>query len=326
MNPRRVLIAAAAGAALLAGCGPAPQLKLGLRTVSVTVPRVITPVLQMLPPSAPVAAPLPPITPVLNQLPPAEPLPAPSAQPAGTPKPSCPQAPPLAVPARPASETVNAPPVNQQFLQRGAGSYTTATRKGTLDATIQVTITDAPSTVTSTGQKVEGWRVQQYDPRTKTRSVEVYQLLLPSTSPLATSPGVYLVGLAWSDPIRGTLSFQPSGNGLYVLPTPVQVASNAAQYAGIATDPNSLTTLQLTRNVHARKRIDACGQLVDTWTVAMTGVLTSPQAQWNVTWNQQIATAYGAVDVDELFALATADGVTSWTRRLLSTTVPKGVS
>jgi hypothetical protein len=55
-------------------------------------------------------------------------------------------------------------------------------------------------------------------------------------------------------------------------------------------------------------------------------VLTSPQAQWNVTWNQQIATAYGAVDVDELFALATADGASSWTRRLLSTTVPKGVS
>jgi len=188
-----------------------------------------------------------------------------------------------------------------------------------------VTITALPETTASNGQKVKSWRVQQVDPATKFGAVEVYQLVMPSTAAGATDPGVYLVGLAWTDPVRGSLTFQPSGNGLQVLPSPVQVATNNAQYPGIATDPDTLTTLQLVRNVRGRKRIDVCGQLVDTWTVEMSGTLTTPSAQWTVTWNQQIATAYGAVDVDELFAIQDVKGGLLWTRRLINRTVPKEI-
>jgi len=265
---------------------------------------------------APVA--LPPVSPVVDQLPPPAPV-------AVTTKDACPKAPALAVPEHPAVETIDDTPASQVFVQRSTGDFATTASKGSLVGDVQVTITALGETATSNGQKVKAWRVQQVDAKTKTRAVEVYQLVLPSTAPGATDAGIYLVGLAWSDPVRGVVTFQPAGNGLFVLPSPVAVAQNDAQYASIATDPNTLTTLQLVRNVRARKRIDVCGDLVDTWTVQMTGTLTTPSAQWNVTWNQQIATAYGAVDVDELLELHDAPGTLSWSRHLVSTTVPAEV-
>jgi hypothetical protein len=320
MRATRATAAAIAATALLSACGPESHLKLDLRTVAVTVPRIVAPAVALVPPSVPPPVALPPVPPLGSQLP--------TTVPASVPAPSatvpCPKAPSLAVPKHPATTIVDASPATQTFEQRASGDYQAASGKGAFTGTVQVTITDLPDTTTGSGQQVKSWRVQQVDPVTKTRSVEVYQLLLPSSAAGATAPGVYLVGLAWSDPVRGALTFQPSGNGLYVLPSPVQVATNDAQYAGIATDPDTLTTLQLVRNVRGRKRVDVCGQLVDTWTVEMSGTLTSPSAQWQVTWDQQIATAYGAADVDELLDLTDAkNSGLSWSRRLISTTVPR---
>lgn len=329
MRPSRATAVTLAAATLLSACGPASALHLSLRIVAVTVPRIVTPALQLVAPSAPPPAALPamPST-VISELPP--PISPMSSMSPSSPPPSavqtraCPPAPPLAVPEYPARLTVTAGPATQAFVQRSTGRFQTVSGKGSLDGSVRVTVTDLPKLATSSGQTVLPWQVQQVDPATRTRSVEVYQLLLPSSAIGASPPGVYLVGLAWSDPVRGTLSFQPSGNGLYVLPSPVQIAQNSEQYVGIATDPNTLTTLQLTRNVTGRKRVDVCGQLVDTWTVEMTGTLTSPSAQWNVTWNQQLATAYGAADVEELFTVTDIkDNGVSWTRRLISTRVPK---
>ena len=320
MRPTRAVALALAAVGALSACGPASHLRMNLRTVSVTVPRVVAPAVQLVPPSAPPPLALPPIGPVINQLPPPT-----TVTPAVTTN-TCPTAPSLATPAHPASVTVDNAPTTQSFLQRATGSFAKGATKGTFTGDVQVTVTDLPPTTSSNGQQVKGWRVQQFDPVTKTRAVEVYQLVLPSSAAGASDPGVYLVGLAWSDPVRGDVTFQPVGNGLYVLPTPVQVASNDAQYAGIATDPNTLTTLQLVRNVRGRHRVDVCGQLVDTWTVQMSGTLTTQSAQWTVTWNQQIATAYGAVDVDELLGFQDPKGGLSWSRRLISRTVPKETS
>lgn len=314
MRPTRA-VAIALTLATLAACGPESRLRLNLRTVGVTVPRVVAPAVQLVPRSAPMPVALPPVDSVVDQLPPPTPV-------AVATKAACPTAPALAVPKHPASETIDDAPASQAFVQRSTGEFATTTAKGSVAGDVQVTVTALGETATSTGQKVKAWRVQQVALATKTRAVEVYQLVLPSTAPGAIDPGIYLVGLAWSDPVRGELTFQPSGNGLLVLPSPVAVANNDAQYASIATDPNTLTTLQLVRNVRARKRIDVCGELVDTWTVEMTGTLTTLSAQWSVTWNQQIATAYGAVDVDELLELHDAQGSVSWKRRLVSTTVP----
>ncbi|HVT64266.1 MAG TPA: hypothetical protein VHD81_03870 [Mycobacteriales bacterium] len=314
MRPTRAGAALLVTIALLSACGPAKQLKLDLRTVGVTVPRVVTPAVALVPPSAPPPAPLPPIPPVQTQLPPVPPV--------VPPPPTCPKASPLAVPDRPAGVSV-VPPASQTFVHKAHYVVSSGKLTASADDLVKVTIKNLPDTTTSTGQVVKSWRVQQVDVAAKSRAVEVYQLVMPSGAVDATTPGVYLVGLAWSDPVRGKLTFQPLGNGLEVLPSPVQVAQNPAQYAGIATDPDTLTTLELIRNVGARKRIDLCGHVVDTWTVKMTGTLVSPKTALQVTWNQQFATAYGAADVDELFSISDLTGGGSWSRRLVSTTVPK---
>lgn len=317
MRPTRAVAVAVAATALLSACGPQSHLRLNLRTVSVTVPRVVAPAVQLVPPSLPPAVALPPIPPIANSFPVAPLPPPPKANP-------CPTAPSDATPAHEASVVVDKAPFSQVFVQRATGDFTNGTSKGSLAGAVQVTIADLPDSKASNGQQVKAWRVEQWDPVRKTRAIEVYQLVLPSSAPGAADPGVYLVGLSWSDPVRGTVTFQPVGNGLEVLPSPVQVASNAAQYASIATDPNTLTTLQLVRNVLGRHRVDVCGQLVDTWTVQMSGTLTTPNAQWQLTWNQQLATAYGAVDVDELLQLSAPAG-NGWSRHLVSTTVPKEI-
>lgn len=317
MRSTRAVTTALALAVLLSACGPDSDLRLNLRTVGVTVPRVVAPAVQVVPQSAPSPVALPPVAPVVNQLPP------PAAAPPAAPADPCPPAPDLAVPARAASQTVDDAPAEQTFVQHGTEDVTTAEGTESLEGDVQVTITRLPETTSSTGQRVKAWRVQQVALATNTRAVEVYQLAQPSTAPGATAAGVYLVGLAWSDPVRGEVTFQPAGDGLFVLPSPVVVASNDAQEAGIATDPDTLTTLELVRNVRARKRIDVCGQLVDTWTVEMSGTLTTPSTQWNVTWKQQLATAYSAVDVDELLQLEDLTGGVSWSRHLVSASVPE---
>ena len=319
----RKAIALGLAAALLTACGPEPRLRLSMRTVAVTVPRLVAPAAELVAPSAPPLAPLPAVPPIVTQLPPLTPTVESAPVVVTEPVDDCPAAPTFAVPEASASETVNQPPADQTLLQRSTGKFTAGTTEGTLDDQVQVTITRLPATTTVTGQEVRPWRVQQIDTLTQARSVAVYQLLLPSSTPGASSPGVYLVGLAWSDHVRGALTFQPSGNGLFVLPSPVAVSQNDAQYVGIATDPNTLTTLSLTRNVRARKRVDACGQLIDTWTVEMTGTIVAPGAQWDVTWNQQFATAYGAVVVEDVLGLVDPKGGPSWMRRLVSTTVPE---
>jgi hypothetical protein len=323
----QVLLAIPLCAALLTGCGPKSPLDLDLRTVSISVPRLLTPAIQLVPPS-PVPQPvrLPQLPPLITALPTIQSLPPlPSAAPA---TPGCPKAGPLDVPAQPASLTVDAPPAAGSFVQTSTGTYAGSTgtpAAGSLAGQIEVDVKRLPPATTSPGQQVDAWQVIRLDNARKSRSVEAYQLVHPSSAPGATAAGIYLVGLAWQDPVRGDLTFEPTGNPLQILPLPVQIANNAAQYASSATDPNTLTTLSMIRNVTGRKRIDVCGQLVDTFRVEIMGTLTTTSKQWQVGWNQHLATAYGGADVEDEFTLSTPVGF-SWQRTLRNTTVPEDVS
>jgi hypothetical protein len=322
-----VLLAGPLCVALLTGCGPKSPLDLDLRTVSVSVPRLVTPAIQLVPPAtAPQPVRLPPLVVALPPIPTFAPVPQalPSA-----PAPACPKADKFAVPAKPASLTVDAPPVAGTFVQTSAGTYAGSSATpaaGSLAGEIQVEIKALPSATSAAGQKVDSWQVIRTDVARKSQSVEGYQLVHPSSAPGATAGGIYLVGLAWKDPVRGDLSFQPSGSPMQILPLPVQIANTAAQYANSATDPSSLTTLSIIRNVTGRKRIDVCGQLVDTFRVEITGTLTTTSTQWQVGWNQHLATAYGGADVEDELTLGSPVTGFSWARTLRNTTVPEDVS
>lgn len=311
----RALLALACALTLLTACGPKSELKLGLRSVAITVPRLITPALELVPPSAePVPVALPDLPPVDSLLPPAAPAPAASA---------CPTADPFDAPALAATPLVPKAPAPDAYTQLSLGAYVNGGKPGGLLGLVRTEVKALDKSTTSVGQLVESWSVERVDAANKSTAVEVYRLVHRSASPLATAAGIYLVGLAWDDPVRGKLRFEPAGNGLHILPNPVQLATNAAQYVGAATDPATLTTLALTRNVTGRKRVDACGQLVDTFTVKLLGTLTTTRTQRQVEWVQQLATAYGGANVEETLTLTWPVTGFAWTRTLRNTTAPK---
>ena len=312
--------------ALLTGCGPKSPLEVDLRTVQITVPRLLTPAIELVPPATtpqPVRLPqLPPLVTVIPSIPSFAPQ-APVTPPA------CPKAGQLDVPAKPASIDVTAPPAAGTYVQTASGSYAGAAATpaaGGLAGPVIVEIKPLPSATTLVGQKVDSWQVIRTDAARNSTAIEVYQLVHASTAPGATAGGIYLVGMAWKDPVRGELSFQPTGNPLQILPVPVQVASNSTQHANSATDPDTLTTLTIIRNVTGRKRIDVCGQLVDTFRVEISGTLTTAETQWQVSWNQHLATSYGGADVEDTMSLSNVVTGFSWVRTVRNTTVPKDVT
>lgn len=313
---RRLALALLVAASLLSACGPKSKLDLDLRGVSITVPRILTPAIDLVP-EAPVPLDLPPIPPVVSL------LPGPTTPP---PKVACATAGPLDAPALAPRQDVPGPPMVNTFIQATIGAFASSAKSGSLAGSVTTSVAKLPTTTNSAGQKVDAWLVQRMDLARDELSVEAYQFVHSDPSPLATASGVYLVGLAWKDPIRGDLVFQPTGNGLFILPNPVAQASSPAQYAGVATDPSSLTTLALVRNVTGKKRVDLCGELVDTFTVSMTGVLTSPKVQRQVAWTQQIATAYGAADVEATLSLASPVEGFNWVRTTRNTAAPKELS
>jgi hypothetical protein len=188
-------------------------------------------------------------------------------------------------------------------------------------------VTPLPRQTSLLGQVVDSWSVARTDRTRKATSLEVYRLVHRSASPAATAAGIYLVGLAWKDDERGELTFRPPGDGLFLLPSPVSLsASGGTQYTGSATDPSTLTTLSIVRNVTGKKRVDACGSLIDTYTVEITGVLTTTDSQRQVAWTQQLATAYGGLGVQDSLTLTDAAGTYRWNQVRTATTLPKPVS
>ncbi len=325
---KRPLVLALAACALATACGPTTHLDLRLRGVEITSVRVLTPAITLVPPATtPPPASLPPVPPITTYLPPS-PAPGASAPPAVlTPPPACPTAGQFDAPEFAAPAAVKGIPANAEYVQKALGTYAENGTQKPLDGIVDVKVVRLPDSTTTANQAVRSWRVERHNG--KASSVEVYQLVGPSSLASAASPvspGIYLVGLAWDDPTRGKLTFQPTGNGLWILPDPVAEATNDTQYVGTATDPNTVTTLELLRNVRAHKRVDACGKLIDTFTVEMSGTLVSPTDQYQVSWTQQLATAYGGLDVASTFSLVSPLTTFRWSRSLTSTTVPKASS
>jgi len=317
---KRHVVLSFGACALLTACGPATHLDLQMRSVNVTVHRIVTPAVVIVPQAT---TPLPPPLPVLpTWVAPPPPLVTPPVTP---PVVACPTASTFAVPEHPATPVVAGYPAQASYVQRAQGSAGSTGALTSLGGTVSVKVVRLPSSSTSGGQKVDSWRVERR--ASTSTSVEVYDLVHSSQAENAIAPGIYLVGLAWDDPVRGKVSFQPVGNGLFILPDPVEIAQQpvagvAVQDAGAATDPQSLTTLALARSVLGRQRIDVCGKLVDTYTVDMTGTLVTRDAKWQVAWKQQLATAYGGFDVASTLAMSSPGSGLSWTRTLRSTTVP----
>ena len=301
-------------ALLLTACGPKSHLELGMRSVNITAPRLITPAVELVP-AAPEPFSVPEFAPIAlpTVLPPRPPVAA-----------ACPAADEFAVPDVPASVIIASPPAPATFVQTSQGEYVDANGKKTaLDGLVATTVSPATTTTASNGQKTDSWFVIHTDALRQQVWAEAYQLVHPLTG--GTNPGIWLVGLAWVD-ARGKLVFQPTGNGVQLLPTPIARATNDTQYIGAATDPTTLTTLQITRNVRDKARVDACGHVIDAYTVEVTGILTTTSDVRQVTWTQEWGTAFGAADVQHTFSLTNPIDGSHYTRTLRNTALPKEVA
>lgn len=311
-------------------CGPASTLDVTMRGVSITVPRIVSTAVQLVPPpSMPVAAQLP-----LPPLPAPEPLPT-TAPIAAPPAPDpCPRADQLAIPGELAVPNVAHPPAADSVDQHSTGSFagaSTAPASGKLSGSVRAVLTLLAPATSATGQKVDNWRVE----RTSLgpfggNSVEQYQLVEPSSAPAAATTALYLTGLAWKDRQRGDVAFAPMGSGVELMPIPVGDTGAfgtvgyqpPVEWASSQTDPLSQTTLSVQGNVTGKKRVDVCGTVVDTYTVALTGTLTTPTQVRNLAWRLQVATQFGAAIIEDELTLSDAGSGFRWDRTLTDTAVP----
>ena len=216
------------------------------------------------------------------------------------------------------------PPTPATYFQSSKGSYSGSSATpaaGKLASPYVSLLTSLPQTTSQLGQQSDNWLVTRADTKSAATEVESFQLALPSSSSQAVSPGLYLSGLKWKDPVRGDLTFVPSGSGVELLPSPVAASANPS-FASSATDPNSLTTMSTAGTVVKQQRIDVCGTLVDTWTVQLLGTLTSPGLQWRVDWRFQVATQYGGIVVEDDLTLTNPAGLT-WDRTLHDLNTPE---
>ena len=299
-------------------CGPHVALHLNMREVDLTFPRVLTPAQNLVPPAPlTIPVPVPPIPVFTTPIQPVVPPPPPTNV--------CPKAGPFAVPAEPVSVLLDKPPAPATYFQSSKGSYSGSTATpaaGQLTSPYVSALTSLPATTSQLGQQSDNWLVTRTDTKTGASEVESFQLALPSSSAQAVSPGLYLSGLKWKDPVRGgDLTFVPSGSGLEILPSPVSTSSNPS-FASSATDPNTFTTLSAAGTVTGQQRIDICGTLVDTYTTQLTGTLTSPSFQSQFTWRFQVATEYGGVVVEDDLTLKNPAGL-NWDRTLHDLNTPE---
>jgi hypothetical protein len=298
-------------------CGPHVALHLNMRQVDLTFPRVLAPAVTLVPP-APLTIPVPvPPIPVFT-------VPTPPVVPPAPPASPCPTASPFAAPAEPASVFLDKPPAPATYVQSSKGSYsgTSATpAAGKLTSPYISVLTSLPQTTSQLGQKSDNWLVTRADSKSAATEVESFQLALPTSAAQSVSPGLYLSALKWKDPVRGDLTFVPSGSGVELLPSPAAVSANPS-YASSATDPNTFTTLTAAGTVVGQQRIDVCGTLVDTFTAQLTGTLTSPSFQWQFNWRLQVATQYGGIVVEDDLTLTNPAGF-SWDRTLHDLNTPE---
>ncbi len=326
---RRPLVLVTTLAAVLTACGPQAPLELNLRTVALTVPRIPTPAVEMIPPApAPLPVSLPAPVRVGTLLPPPPPPPPPTPAPAPAVEDPCPPGDPTAAPERSAGVYVTGLPAEDQRTERATTNYVDPETGDAVvsESEIDVTVRRlGQSEAAITGQLLDDWVVERVDTATGASSATQFRYVHESDAPGATNPGIWLVGMAWSDPSRGgDITWEPAGSGLWLLPSPVVLqAEDGVQYVGTATDPRTTTTVTIVRNVTGRDRVNACGEYVEGYVVGMTGTFTAPGFARELAWELTLATGYGGIDVESSLALTSPAATAAWSRTTTTNEVPE---
>ena len=310
--------AAVLGLALTAACGPHVPLNLAVQEVPLNIllgaqesqaaQQVIT---IFLPPPASL--------PVL--LPPGEgPLPSPSPQP-------CPSAPPGTDPLLPASPDLIGQPEPGVYAVRTGGSWQPDVSAGTayafptvgtMTVTQPVPVLTGPASTRAgeyTYSVIDSVAGQDGEEKVTTDFLVVPSNVTesaPAGQVVTQAAGMFITRITTVS--RGaTTTFTPSSPVTYVnLPLAVGVS-----WVTAGTDPTTGTTLNLSGAIEpspqthgtGRYRVDACGQVYDTWEVHATGTLVGPQENLTIDWRYDVATQYGGIELRHTLAEQGAFGV-----------------
>jgi hypothetical protein len=154
----------------------------------------------------------------------------------------------------------------------------------------------------------------------------------PAGQVVTQAAGIFITSIATSG-AGGRSTFSPSPPITYLnLPLAVGVSWSSA-----GTDPTTGTTMQLSAAVDTgpqtngtgRFRVDACGQVYDSWEIHATGSLTGPGENLTLDWRYDVATQLGGLELRHvesatgMYGLPTAPAAESQGSQVVDTVTPR---
>lgn len=222
-------------------------------------------------------------------------------------RPACPSADPLRAPSVEAPSTIDAPPVNGQYLFRNQGTFDVSgpeARRGAFPATSLRTVVVVSR---SEDGRVFDFSVSEVlgDITTKTTYRVVNTPALGAAAEGTADAGLY---------IRQIESTRPSGERAVFTPTPdLPLAAlplvRGAKVEARGVDPTTATTMSFTSTVAGKARVDACGEPLDSFTLELTeGTLLSPRQDLEFAATYAVGTQFGGLILRETVAFTGTDG------------------
>jgi hypothetical protein len=283
MRSQRRFVVLIVALAVLGGCAPKVPLRLSMREASVDIDGVKPPTVVV--PGARVA-------PVRPQLP-LPTVPAPLDLP--PPAPLCPKADQFAVPALVADPAILALPAPATYVFREDGDFATG---GAIP--IEGDYPPIGQRTVVLGSKAKGYDFAVAERVGASTKTTAFMLVQPSGSIAAQQGGLYLSAMQWDDPILGKGVFRPL-LPMQFLPLPITPGQSVTS---TGFDPEHGVSMTLRGGVGAeKKRVDACGSLIDAWELNLTQVIVTPEGELNITATYAIATQYGGLSVSDVISV-----------------------
>jgi hypothetical protein len=322
MRLRRPVLGATA-ALLLAGCGPSHSISVSLRNFASSLTYGGSPP----PPPPPIAAANPtptfpsfieppvvvsPPTPVAPATTVAPPPPVPAAprpsRPAAAPAPVCPAAAPNSFPAVSAGAHVLAPPIPGSYVYRQTGSYSIDGKTGKPAAHTLRIITN----VTPSNNGVFTFDVDEADGSDITDTT--YQVN-QSTSNSATD-GIFITQVVTRHG-DGTIDQFAPEPAIRIMPLPAD--NTQMQFSSAGADALHGTTEEISGEIVGHHNVDACGTVLDSWEVHVTGQLISTTENLAIDATYDIGTQFGGLSLSDSVHLSGTDAGGSVDQRTTAT-------
>lgn len=298
MRRRAVLVLLLVSALGLSACGPTQHVQLSLRNYvsNLTYGGEKTPA-----PAPPVSgASLTPTFPSFIQ-PPAvlTPTPTPAPTPVA-PLPSvtasCPSAGPDSFPAVQASSRVPGPPSPGTYFFRQTGHYDMDGQSGTAASQVIRVVTDVATQ--SDGDYT--FDVDEANGNVLTQTSYEVQQTTGSTS----TDGLYITGVITKE-ADGTIDQFSPEPAIRIMPLPASAAQTQFTSAGV--DPIHGVTEEISGTMEGHTDVNACGTVLDSWQVQVTGKIISASESLDLTASYDIGTQFGGLSLADMVTLTGKD-------------------